>query len=596
MREQDDTSKMSFGLLAEELLLVILSYLDVKSLCITSAVSRTWFRLTHDNDLWRNLVENHFSNNFIPKNSTINYKELYKEKESICYDTQKQGKKGFLEKYLFSSAEKFNSKKLLVRAIKNNDLRIFKKILEIHFLGLEEMYNLLRFTYYDTVLDDSTTSAFHWLGKLDRQLMKDAYFSQLLTLTYKRWEAEDINLPGTYFLKNPIPLSQIAAICNQVEYLREHGDEEMRGSTRPFYFFHPFLLACLYNSYEVVVFYIEEKKVAKDFSHFTAGNGILSAARRGSEKLLTYLVAHDLDVNYQNASGESALTLAVLYRNIVAINVLLRAGANLNLYDKQGYNCLWMYIQDYRDETILNLLLDERNTIDPADLIHQSSKMQVGLNEEIKLKVFKQALKIFSNEEAEKDYLTKTDRYGNTIFHYLAFCNRIENIEDYPRELLNKVNNFGHSPLSLASSHDNIEALKALISLGATSHGQHAKYDPFTLALYKGCLKVVRYYLSLPTTDVNLSRIFFDLNLTPLMIAAMEGDIPVLLELLLHPNLDLKPESLDKAISLAKKTGHLVCAKLITLLAETNDFHLYEDNTEKFEEEIIIYLVKKMPQ
>jgi hypothetical protein len=87
------------------------------------------------------------------------------------------------------------------------------------------------------------------------------------------------------------------------------------------------------NSYEVVVFYIEEKKVAKDFSHFTAGNEILSVAKCGGEKLLTYLVSHDLDVNYLNASGERVLALAVLYRNIVTINVLLRASANLNLYE-----------------------------------------------------------------------------------------------------------------------------------------------------------------------------------------------------------------------------------------------------------------------
>lgn len=72
-----------------------------------------------------------------------------------------------------------------------------------------------------------------------------------------------------------------------------------------------------------------------------AGKGgdtaLIISCRRGSGSLVSFLIANGADVNLPNEAKKSALHYAVTNRQSVeVVNILLKAGANLELKDEKG--------------------------------------------------------------------------------------------------------------------------------------------------------------------------------------------------------------------------------------------------------------------
>ena len=89
------------------------------------------------------------------------------------------------------------------------------------------------------------------------------------------------------------------------------------------------------------------------------------------------------------------------------------------------------------NKKIMIYLLDN-SKVDLTGLIHPCVKPFP--DKEVLMKIFKHALRMYYKENSMEIDLDKTDKQGNTIVHWHVFCDVIEGIETYPKELLDQKN------------------------------------------------------------------------------------------------------------------------------------------------------------
>ncbi|HLE13002.1 MAG: hypothetical protein A2504_17695 [Bdellovibrionales bacterium RIFOXYD12_FULL_39_22] len=86
-------------------------------------------------------------------------------------------------------------------------------------------------------------------------------------------------------------------------------------------------------------------------------HSLLFAAKRGSIETLKYLLGLGIDVNFQNAKGETALMAAARNGRLENVIFLLENGANTNLKNKSGKTAIQL-IGKKNSSQIKNILKD----------------------------------------------------------------------------------------------------------------------------------------------------------------------------------------------------------------------------------------------
>jgi ankyrin repeat protein len=84
-------------------------------------------------------------------------------------------------------------------------------------------------------------------------------------------------------------------------------------------------------------------KYIKTFEKVSKDDPFLAAAKRGSASTIQKMIKDGYDKNIKDKqSGRTALMLATLNRYIAVMNVLIDAGADVNIQDKEGRTALVM--------------------------------------------------------------------------------------------------------------------------------------------------------------------------------------------------------------------------------------------------------------
>ncbi|CAF0850081.1 unnamed protein product [Didymodactylos carnosus] len=206
---------------------------------------------------------------------------------------------------------------------------------------------------------------------------------------------------------------------------------------------------------------------------------------------------HDIDAS--DEERRTPLHYACFFNNIEMCSLLLSNGSNPNLQDKTGNSPLHYACEKGFVEIIelllngkhkVNLNCTDNNLITPLHLCafngHSDCLKKLidsGANIDVRttsgaLPIHYAAyfgnidlLNILLNRSQKRTQLDDTDLIGNTLLHFAA-CTMsfnstiINHILTLEKTLLNVKNNRGQTPLHLAVSHNNIDAVSQLINAG----------------------------------------------------------------------------------------------------------------------------------
>ncbi|KAM7542139.1 hypothetical protein Aperf_G00000018490 [Anoplocephala perfoliata] len=245
--------------------------------------------------------------------------------------------------------------------------------------------------------------------------------------------------------------------------------------------------------------------------------------KSGNENVRKYLASVEWDA--PDVLGDCKITLsrAVASNNPIAVENLLRNGADPNI---------------------------DKDIPESTPLIEASKE---GLD---------QIVEILLKYGANVAQTTTPSCY--TALHYAAANGHLNCVKlllkyDSPME---EQNENGHTPLMEATSNGHIEVARCLIENGANinTHSSEFKESALTLASYKGHAEMVKFLLDAGASHEHRT----DEMHTALMEAAMEGHVDVARLLLDHgANVNIPQDSFESPLTLAACGGH---TELVTLL------------------------------
>lgn len=85
------------------------------------------------------------------------------------------------------------------------------------------------------------------------------------------------------------------------------------------------------------------------------------------------LVKQNIDINYQNKDGQTALFIAVIKNNYNIVSVLIDYGADINIKDYTGYTIFW-YGYKYNSIESLNIISHKKNSSNKKDSLDEFIK------------------------------------------------------------------------------------------------------------------------------------------------------------------------------------------------------------------------------
>ena len=171
------------------------------------------------------------------------------------------------------------------------------------------------------------------------------------------------------------------------------------------------MLACSYRQQDSVR--ILMKAGFNPYIRDDDGDTCLHAAITGgcSKKIIQRIIDHGADVNATNKTNQTALTLACIKKDEVAINVLLNASADPNVTD-QAYDdtCLHKVVRQKCNIEVLQAIIDHGANVNATNKGNETALMIACQNGNLV------AIKVLLNAAAD---INTMDNCGETCLHYL---------------------------------------------------------------------------------------------------------------------------------------------------------------------------------
>ena len=245
------------------------------------------------------------------------------------------------------------------------------------------------------------------------------------------------------------------------------------------------------------------------------GEELIAASEKGHIEVIKILLETEIDVNYENKKGFTALTLAIKNGHIEVAKTLLRAGANINYKNGMGSEALTIAIKNRRTELIKILL--NAGAIKRGALIDASGN---GYAEAAKILLEAGANINEKNEDGFTALNLAIEKGHLEVIRILleagaGFDNEKE--ESYESLIMESIEN-GH-----------LGILKILLEVGAGfSNKKGDSPKALMLAVKKGNLEAVRMLLGV-VTNIDYKDLHF---CTPLIKAVKKGHVEVVKALL----------------------------------------------------------------
>jgi len=175
---------------------------------------------------------------------------------------------------------------------------------------------------------------------------------------------------------------------------------------------------------------------------------LIAATRGNHQRIVSYLLSKDIDVNYRDADGMTALMYAVMQHHSYIVRILMDAGADVRVRDNYGGNALILCTDDDKPSTyIMRILLDAGIYIDTQDVNGMTPLMLVSSSSNLS------ALELLLSDGANPNI---RNNKGDTALIIASRSNILENV----RMLLkygaytNLANYNGETAYTVTSDHD----------------------------------------------------------------------------------------------------------------------------------------------
>lgn len=273
--------------------------------------------------------------------------------------------------------------------------------------------------------------------------------------------------------------------------------------------------------------------------------------------------------------GRTALHLAIENNDEVAVQRLLRLGANVNQADKQGQTPLFEAAAHKR-ENMLEILTARGAKVEHRD--NQGRGLAEWAIEQGADAVF---LEILASYGAPFDTTKNTRR---TPLHRAAAEGRADLIETLLMQGIdiNARDNDGKTPLHIATEAGNVAMMRALVEKGANAvQRDNDIVTPLHIAADRGNVAAVDYLLTLPEVRVSINQhAAYTNGFTPVMVAASKNHVAVIERLAAHgADLNQTDNQNRHSLFIAAETGHVdAVRKLIALGADAGKDVLSNSN------------------
>jgi len=264
--------------------------------------------------------------------------------------------------------------------------------------------------------------------------------------------------------------------------------------------------------------------------------------------------------------GRTALHLAVEKNDEVAVQRLLRIGANVHQTDKQGQTPLFEAAAQ-KNAGMLELLTARGAKTDHRD--QQGRSLADWAIENGADAIF---LDILASYGTPFEPAQKTRR---TPLHRAAEQGRADLVETLALQGidLNARDSEGKTPLHLATAGGHLEAMRKLVGMGASPViRDNDIVTPLHIAAEKSNLDALDFLLTLPEVRVSINQYAaYQTGFTPVMIAASKNNVEVIERLAAHgADLNKTDNQNRHSLFIAVETGQVdAVRKLIALGADT---------------------------
>ena len=280
------------------------------------------------------------------------------------------------------------------------------------------------------------------------------------------------------------------------------------------------------------------KSIMKLFEKFydIYTNALINACLRNDIKMvsdLLFIVPNEININDTSVDGMTPLCIAVLNRNVNIVELLFKhPNINIDKQDSCGKTALYIASQ-LDDPCIVQFLLRPRNTVFEYESDIERARLpsfEYSIKNDNSNNMDDYDDMEYQNMELDMEYYDIEGRMLKSINNpidlswEMAGCSPVNTTLKGTNP--NIANNSGVSPLWIATSKNNIEIMKLLITYGADLNRAdgHKGATPLFIACEKGNKCAVDLLLA-ADADVNLPR--SSDGISPLNIAAQNGYVHI---------------------------------------------------------------------
>lgn len=294
---------------------------------------------------------------------------------------------------------------------------------------------------------------------------------------------------------------------------------------------------------------ISKEKVSREL--------LFQAVFSGKANIAEILIKAGTSLDYQDASGNTPLMMAIKMKKWFLAKVLIENKANIDLANKAGWTAL-MIAAKKGNEQIMQSLIDANADIHGINTDGEAALHIASRYGHLKI------IKLLMSNEVQID---KTSSDGLTA---LMIASEKGHFEVAQFLLENKASaqtktKYQATPLHIAAENGHVETVELLIKkLSNINRRMHNGWTPLMLAAKQGHLGVVKALLLRDEDGVDFKE---KNGFTPLHIASEFGKVKIV-ELLLRHRADIYCKSLDNCepLFMAACNGH---AEIVTLLMKS---------------------------
>ena len=307
--------------------------------------------------------------------------------------------------------------------------------------------------------------------------------------------------------------------------------------------------------------------ILKSFDKIIFENFFLDAAESRFLMQLELFLQLEIDIDYRNGSGMTALMISCVNSHHQIVELLLKEGADVNIQNNDGWTALMIASQNGHHQ-VVELLLKE--SADTEIQTHQDEATALMLASE---KGHTQVIEILLKHNADANV---QDKEGRTAL-YVASSNDHHQVVELLLKKgadVNIQNNNGWTALMVASVKGHHQVVELLLKEGADVNIQdNDGWTALMIASVKGHHQVVELLLK-EGADVNIQ----DNNGWTALMAASDNGHHQVVELLLKEGADINIQDNDglTALMAASQDGHHQVVEL--LLKEGANVNIQNNN------------------